>query len=226
VTVGGSRSSLLDVPAAHHVGSVRTIKPGQRTTLLELSGDDAAARSIHLLITIDGEADVARLSAESIGRGDDQLLARAFVGMGAGGHRAELELDVLRGLGFTVSAASISVDVVNDSTAEIKVGAFASYAEVRAHTPTITRFGPSLAAAESWTIEAPAFAASVDALALDAALRIEAGLGRAADRWLYALELEPNQRDSLPLANGCSRVRITNRGPGVASPLAIFTLAL
>ncbi|MCC6873698.1 MAG: hypothetical protein IT378_05245 [Sandaracinaceae bacterium] len=219
---------LLEPPAAHVVGRSERVEPGQRVTLLDLSGEDAAARSLHVLVSVAPVIDASRLDAGAIARRQDVLLVRVVAGLGAGGLRAELELDALAGLGFTLSAASIRVDAINDGPAPALVGAFASYAEVRAHAPAITRYGPELASGEAWLVEAPPFAASVEVFALDVALRVDVGLGRAAERWAYAEELEPNRRmpRSLPLANGCSRVRVTNRGPGPASPLAIFHLAL
>jgi hypothetical protein len=68
----------------------------------------------------------------------------------------------------------------------------------------------------------------VEVLALDVALRVAVGRGRAGDRWLYAEEIAASQRMArpLPIANGCSRLRITNAGPNAATPVAIFTLAL
>ncbi|MBZ0118361.1 MAG: hypothetical protein K8H88_15265 [Sandaracinaceae bacterium] len=226
--MGSGLRRLLEPPAAHVVGRAERVEPGKRVTLLDLSGEDAAARSIHVLVSVAPVIDASRLDAEAIARREDVLSVRVVAGFGAGGHRAELELDALRGLGFTLSAASIRVDAINDGPAPVEIGAFASYAEVRAHAPTLTRLGPELAAADAWTLEVPPFASGLEVFALDAALRVDVGFGRAGERWLYAEELDPNRRmpSPLPLANGCSRVRVTNRGPGAAIPLAVFTLAL
>lgn len=225
--MGSGPRRLLEVPAAHVVGRAERIEPLKRVTLLDLSGDDAAARSVHVLVSITPTIRLSELDAEAIANRHDVIAASVIAGLGAGGHRVELELDALRGLGFTLSAASIRIDVVNVSAVPIDAGAFASYAEVRAHAPTLTRLGPELAAADAWTLEVPPFASGLEVFALDAALRVDVGLGRAGERWLYAHELAPNARmpSPLPLANGCARVRVTNRSTGPVSPLAIFHLA-
>jgi hypothetical protein len=119
------------------------------------------------------------------------------------------------------------VTAINDGPAA-EIGAFATYAETRAGMPQLTRFGPELAIGASWSVEVPPFAHALEVLAFDAALRIDVGRGRAGERWLYAEELAANTRmpRSLPIANGCSQVRVTNRGPSAAAPIAIFDLAL
>jgi hypothetical protein len=218
---------LLEQPAAHNVGKSVRVSPRTQVTLLDLVGEDSAARSLHLTLTIRPVLAVEDLDADAITRGDDVLAAQAIVEVGSGGHRVTLHVDVLRGVAITLSASSIRVTAHNGGTAPAEIGAFVSYAETGAHEATLTQFGPTIAESDVWVLEAPAFASAVEVLA-DAALRVEVGFGRAGDRWRYAEEIDRARRMArpLPFANGCSLVRVTNRGPGSASPIAIFTLAL
>lgn len=219
---------LLEQPAAHNVGKRVRVGPRAHAALLDLAGDDAWARSLEIVLTIAPAVDLEHLDAGAIARGEDELRARAIIELGSGGHRASIELDVARGLAFTLAGSSVRVTAHNDGAAPVELGAFASYALARAGSPMLTRFGPSIAEGDAWTFDVPAFAASLDVLALDHALRVEVGRGRAGVRWLYGESIERGRRmpRPLPIANGCARARVTNRGPGVAVPIAIFTLAL
>ena len=218
---------LLEQPSAHNVGKSVRVEPRAHAALLDLAGEDAAARSLHLTLTIHPVLAMEALDEGAIRRGADVLAARALVEVGSGGHRVTLELDVLRGVAITLSASSLRVTVINGGGAAADIGAFVSYAETGAHAPTLTQFGPSIPGGDAWLFEAPPFAAALEVLA-DAALRVEVGLGRAGDRWLYAEEIDRGRRMArpLPLANGCSNVRVTNRGADLAAATAIFTLAL
>lgn len=221
-------SPLLDQPAAHNVGKRVRVGPRAHAALLDLAGEDCWARTLEVVLTIAPAVDLEHLDADAIARGEDELRARAVVELGSGGHRTAIELDVARGLALTVAGSSIRVTAHNDGAAPVELGAFVSYALARAGAPTLTLFGPSLADGEVWTFDVPMFVASVEVLALDHALRVEVGRGRAGDRWLYAEELDRGRRmpRPLPIANGCARMRVTNHGPGTAAPIAIFTLAL
>lgn len=221
-------SPLLEHPAAHNVGKRVRVEPRAHAALLDLASEDCWARTLEVVLTIAPAVDLEHLDGAAIARGEDELRARAIVEIGGGGHRAPIELDVARGLAFTIACASIRVTAHNDGPAPVELGAFVSYALARASAPTLTQFGPSIGEGDAWTFDIPAFVASLDVLALDHALRVEVGRGRAGDRWLYAEELERGRRmpRPLPIANGCARARVTNRGPGVAAPVALFTLAL
>lgn len=219
---------LLEQPSAHNVGRSVRVEPRAHAALLDLAGDDAAARSLHLTLTIRPAVALEELDAEAIRTGADVLAARAFVEAGSGGHRVTLELDVLRGVALTLSASSLRVTMINGGGAPAELGAFVSYADTGVHAaPTLTQYGPQIAPGDAWLFEAPPFASALEVLA-DAGLRVEVGFGRAGDRWRYAEEIDRGRRMTrpLPIANGCSNVRVTNRGPDMAAPIAIFTLAL
>jgi hypothetical protein len=224
----GEPRSLLEQPSANNVGQSTRIEAGNRSSLLDLSGADAAARSVHILITVQPLIALDELTEGAILLGEDVVAARAIVEIGSGGHRASIELDILHGVAFVVSGSSIRVTAINDGVAPVEVGAFAAFGDARGYTPALTRIGPDLAPAETWTLEVPQFATQVEVFARDVALRIDVGRGRTGERWLYAEEVESARRmpRPLPIANGCSLVRITNRGTNVAAPIAIFTLAL
>lgn len=218
---------LLMQPSAHNVGKRVRVEPRQEVAILDLAGEDWQARSLHLTLTIHAVVALDALDADAIDRRADILAARARIDVGSGGHRVGLEVDVLRGVGVTLSASSLRVTAINTGGAAAEVGAFVSYAEASAPAPMLTVLGPPLAEGSAWTLEVPAFASSVEVLS-STALRVEVGLGRAAERWLYAEEIPRFGRTPrpLPIANGCGRIAVTNRGPSTAAPVALFTLAL
>lgn len=219
---------LLMRPSAQNVGRRVRVEPRQEIAILDLAGEDWQARSLHLTLTIEPVLALEALDADAIDRGADILAARAQIEVGSGGHRVALELDVLRGVGVTLCGSSLRVTAINTGGASAEVGAFASYAETPASSPPrLTVLGPPLAERSAWTLEVPAFASAVEVLSASA-IRVEVGLGRAGERWLYAEDVERFARTPrpLPLANGCGRLRVTNRGPGTASPVAVFLLAL
>ncbi len=226
--MNGPWRSLLEQPSAHNLGRSVRLGPKTQTTLVDLAGDDAAARSVHVVLSIAPVVHLEQLGPDELGRGLDLMIARAIVELGSGGHRISFEVDVGRGLGLTLSGSSLRVILQNDSPAPVELGAFVSYSEARSKAPMLTRLSPRLAALESWTIELPPFSSEVEVLGLDVPLRIEVGYGRTGTYWAYAEEIGAGERMArpLPLANGCSLLRVTNRGTSVAAPVALFTLSV
>ena len=219
---------LLEHRSARNPGVSVRVGPRARATVLNLVGDDAMARSLHVHLTIAPAVPLDVLDAAAIARSEDAVAGRALLELGSGGHQSAIEVDVGRGLALTVSGSALRVTGFNLGPSPIELGAFVSYAEARAGAPTLTQLGPLLPERVDWTLDVPAYASAVEVLALDQALRIEVGLGRAGDRWRYGEEVARAARmpRPLPIANGCARVRVTNLGPGTAAPVAIFSLAL
>ncbi|MCC6878014.1 MAG: hypothetical protein IT378_27125 [Sandaracinaceae bacterium] len=221
---------LLDPPLAENVGVRVRVPPGKHATLLDLRGEDEVPRAVSVVLTIEPVvADVAGLGPDELGRGEDVLKARARLEIGGGGHRLGFDVDVLRGMSFAVPASSLRVTVFNEGGADVELGAFAAYGVVP-HAPRLTLEGPRLDRGAVWIVELPPFAQAVTLLApIEAAWSLEIGLGRAGDRWLYGqqhLVLSQARPPALPIANGCSRARVTNLSALPFAPLAVCELAL
>ena len=219
---------LLEHRSAQNPGVSVRVGPRSRATVLNLVGDDAMARSLHVHLTVAPAVPLDTLDADAIARGEDELLARALLELGSGGHQSAIEVDFGRGIALTVSGSALRVTGLNLGPSPVHLGAFVAYGDARAAAPTLTQLGPLLPERVEWTLDVPAYASAVEVLALDQALRVEVGLGRAGDRWRYGEQVARSARmpRPLPIANGCARVRVKNLGPGTAAPVAIFSLAL
>lgn len=228
----GEPRQLLDCPDRSNLGRRLTLQPaGAFEALLDVRGEDAAARAVTTTITL-----APTVSYESLGPDDllgrrDELRARARIEAGVGGHVATIELDVGAGLRFGASVSSLRVSAINDGGAPVDVGAFVGYGTA-ATAPTLTVYGGALAFREAWELDVPAFAREVEILRpAGHELLVDVGLGRArgaAGRWVYGDRVFFDERmRPLPLANGCRRVRVTSLATGrIVRPVALFTLAL
>ena len=228
----GEPRQLLDCPDRSNLGRRLTLQPGGVfEALLDVRGEDAAARAVTVTITLAPTVTVDSLGPDDLLGRRDELRARARIEAGVGGHVASIELDVGAGLRFGASVSSLRVSAVNDGGAPIDVGAFVGYG-TPATTPTLTVYGAPLSFRATWELDVPAFARTVEILRPpDHELLVDVGLGRArgtAARWIYGDRVFFDERmKPLPIANGCRRVRVTSLATGRNfQPVAVFTLAL
>lgn len=220
---------LLECPDRSNLGRRLTLPPrGDFEALLDVRGDDAAARDVTVTLTIAPTAQTDGMGPDEILARHDEVRARARIEAGVGGHTAKLELDVGAGLRLGAAVSSLRVSAVNDSGAPIDVGAFVGYGPTHAQ-PTLTIFGAPLGFRARWELEVPDFARTVEILRPhDHELLVECGLGRLGSRWLYGDHVFYDERmKPLPIANGFRRVRITSLASGrVFQPVVLFTLSL
>lgn len=219
---------LLECPDRSNVGRRLTLKPGGGfEALLDVRGDDAAARAVTVALSIAPTVQVARLGPDDLLAGRDELRARALIEAGVGGHTVKLELDVGAGVHFGASVSSLRVSAINDGGAPVHVGAYVGYGQSGAQ-PALTVYGARLAPLARWVLNVPPFARAVEVLRpAERGLLVEIARGRAGDRWLYGDRLVAGQRmRPLPIANGCRRVRLTNLSTDGLSPVVLFSLAL
>ena len=220
---------ILDCPNVSNVGRRLTLEPGAHPeALLDVRGDDAAARAVTVGLTIRPRVQVDSLGPDELAAGHDELRARAFLEAGVGGHVVKIELDVGAGVRFSASVSSLRVSAINDGGAPIDVGAHIGYGMTSAE-PTLTVFGEALGFREVAIIAVPEFARAVEVLRPpDTELLVELSRGRAGSRWLYGDRVYWDERmRPLPIANGCRRVRVTSLATGVTwAPVVLFTLSL
>jgi hypothetical protein len=220
---------LLDCPDRSNLGRRLTLEPGAPfQALLDVRGEDAAARAVTVTVTLAPTIQVDALGPDDILANRDELRARALIEAGVGGHVAKLEIDVGAGVQFGASVSSLRVSAINDGGAPIDVGAFVGYGTTPSR-PTLTVVGAALGFRANWVLAVPAFARTVEVLRPpEHELLVDVGLGRAGDRWLYGDRVFLDERMTpLPLANGCRRVRITSLATGRSfRPVVLFSLAL
>lgn len=218
---------LLDCPDRSNLGRRLTLPPaGAFETLLDVRGDDAAARVVTVSLSIAPLVRVDGLGPDDLAARRDEVRARAFIEAGVGGHSSRIELDVGAGVQFAASVSSLRVSAKNMGGAPIEVGAFVGYGSTNGRA-RLTRIGASLGPRANWVLEVPAYASAVEVLRPeDREVLVEVSLGRAGDRWLYSDRVHAGQRMApLPLANGCRRVRLTNVGGALFVPVLLFSLA-
>lgn len=223
------RRHLLDCPDRSNLGRRLTLAPeGAYQALLDVRGDDAAAREVAISLTLAPTLQVEAMGPDDIAANRDELRARALIEAGVGGHVARFELDVGAGVQLSASVSSLRVSAKNLGGAPVDVGAFVGYGGTQ-NRPTLTRVGEPLAFRETWTLEVPEFARSFEVLRPhEHELLVEVGLGRAGERWLYGERLLFDLRmRPMPLANGCRRVRLTSYSTRrTFRPVVLFHLAL
>lgn len=220
---------LLDCLDRSNVGRrLRLVPNAGPQAVLDVRGDDAAARAVTVALSIAPTVAVDALGPDDVVARRDELRARAVVEAGVGGHTLKLEVDVGAGVVFAASVSSLRVSVVNDGGAPVEVGAFLGYGSTPSAPPRLTVFPREVGFREPVELEVPDFATSVEVLRPPSTeLLVEVALGRSGPRWLYGDRVFFDERmRPLPLANGCRRVRITSLTTGVRfSPVVLFTLA-
>ena len=205
---------LLECVDRSNLGRRLVLAPGEGAqALLDVRGDDAAARDVIVTVTIEPTIMRGTYGPDEVAAGLDEVRARAMIEAGVAGHVAKLVLDVGTGLRFGAAVSSLRVSAVNDGGAPISVGAFVGYGTTPS-APTLSIFGPELALREQWLVAVPPFSRSVEVLRpADHELVVEVALGRTdtASRWIYGDHVPFDRRMApLPLANGCRLIRVTS----------------
>lgn len=214
------------------LGTVEQLAPGREATVVDVTGDSEAARTVSVTLTLEPIFPID--DDEEVGPDDlpqDGLSALALIEWGVSGHRPKATLDCLRGCVFAVACASLRVVVRNTGSGPVRVGGFVGYggADERAF---LSVRGPSLAADEAWTFEPPAFSQYVEVLRPQpGSFDVQAFYGRRRPRETASPAYSQRVRDfeamgRLPLANGVAQLRVRNRGDARLRPLALFSLAL
>ena len=219
---------LLDCPDRSNLGRRLTLAPeAPYQAVLDVRGEDAAARAVTVSLTLAPTMPLDALGPDDIVARRDELRARALIEAGVGGHAAKIELDVGAGIQFGASVSSLRVSARNEGGAPVDVGAFVGYGTAR-NRPTLTMVGAALDFRATWVVPVPEFARAVEVLRPpDHELLVEAGLGRAGERWLYGDRVFFDERMTpLPLANGFRRLRLTSLSTGRSfRPVVLFHLA-
>ena len=223
----GEPRQLLECPDRSNLGRRLRLAPGASyQALLDVRGDDAAARAVTVTMTVAPTVRVSALGPDDVLAGHDELRARALIEAGVGGHLASVELDVGAGVTFRASVSSLRVSARNDGGAPVEVGAFIGYGTISAR-PRLTQIGATMGARATWTFAVPEYASTIEVYRPeDQELLVELGLGRAGDRWLYSDRVARGARMTpLSIANGFRRVRLTNLSTDAFRPVVLFTLA-
>ena len=153
-----SLDHILDRHDLKNVGSSHSLEPGQSEIVANCQGDPSTATVISVVL-------IRRDEIPTLGPGPLVSWPYATVQFGNGGSLAEFECDMINGIGFSLPASSIRVEVFNPagSPGKMDLGAFLSYFPLSRNTRLKRSYPVGVIAPVGQTplIEVPPFAGNV-----------------------------------------------------------------